>query len=85
MSVVTRVLYGAAKVTSYDIVSDAEIQTLEAGDEIAYEDATFTADAINPADGSVSWARVSREDSSAGDYHHVAGPTSFQSHNIQKS
>ncbi|KAG6611685.1 uncharacterized protein IUM83_17173 [Phytophthora cinnamomi] len=85
MSVVTRVLYGAAKVTSYDIVSDAEIQTLEAGDEIAYEDATFTADAINPADGSVSWARVSREGQFGPETTTWLDPRRFNLHNIQAS
>jgi hypothetical protein len=35
-------LYGAATVTSYDIVSDSEVQRLEAGSEITYEDATFS-------------------------------------------
>ncbi|CAI5743481.1 unnamed protein product [Hyaloperonospora brassicae] len=48
MSVVTRVLYGVATVTSYDILSDAEVQTLEAGSEIVYGDATFSSDAVNP-------------------------------------
>ncbi|CAI5744216.1 unnamed protein product [Peronospora destructor] len=52
MSVVTRVLYGAAFVTSYDMLSDAELQTLEAGSEIVYEGATFGSDAITPDVGS---------------------------------
>ncbi|KUF93851.1 Palmitoyltransferase ZDHHC7 [Phytophthora nicotianae] len=39
-------LYGAATVTSYDIVSDSEVQRLKAGDEIVYEDATFSAEYV---------------------------------------
>ncbi|KAE9102759.1 hypothetical protein PF005_g14321 [Phytophthora fragariae] len=85
MSVVTRVLYGAAKVTSYDIVSDTEIQTLEAGDEIAYEDTTVPSDGINPAEGSVSWARVSREGQFGTETTTWLDPRRFNLHNIQAS
>ena len=40
-------LYGVAAVTSYDILSDAEVQTLEAGSEIVYEDATFSSEYVS--------------------------------------
>jgi len=85
MSVVTRVLYGAASVTSYDILSDTELQTLEAGSEIVYEDATFTSDAINPEVGSVSWARVSREGKFGQETTTWLDPRRFNLHNIQAS
>ncbi|KAI9986346.1 hypothetical protein PInf_025286 [Phytophthora infestans] len=85
MSVVTRVLYGAATVTSYDIVSDTEVQRLEAGDEIVYEDATFSSDAVNPEKGSVSWARVSRQGQFGQDTTTWLDPRRFNLHNIQAS
>ncbi|CAI5722399.1 hypothetical protein KXD40_004478 [Peronospora effusa] len=85
MSVVTRVLYGAASVTSYDILSDAELQTLEAGSEIVYEDAMFGSDAINPDVGSVSWARVSREGKFGQETTTWLDPRRFNLHDIQAS
>ncbi|KAG7378618.1 hypothetical protein PHYPSEUDO_009828 [Phytophthora pseudosyringae] len=85
MSVVTRVLYGAATVTSYDILSDTEAQTLEAGSEIVYEDATFSSDAVNPEKGSVSWARVSRQGQFGQDTTTWLDPRRFNLHNIQAS
>ncbi|CAH0475561.1 unnamed protein product [Peronospora belbahrii] len=85
MSVVTRVLYGAASVTSYDLLSDTELQTLEAGSEIVYEDATFSSDAINPEVGSVSWARVSREGQFGQETTTWLDPRRFNLHNIHAS
>ncbi|KAG1711462.1 hypothetical protein DVH05_008714 [Phytophthora capsici] len=83
MSVVTRVLYGSATVTSYDIISDTEVQRLEAGDEIVYEDATFSSDAVNPEKESVSWARVSREGQFGQETTTWLDPRRFNLHNIQ--
>ncbi|KAG3173071.1 hypothetical protein PC128_g18369 [Phytophthora cactorum] len=85
MSVVTRVLYGAATVTSYDIMSDTEVQRLEAGSEIVYEDATFSSDAVNPEKGSVSWARISRQGQFGQETTTWLDPRRFNLHNIQAS
>lgn len=85
MSVVTRVLYGAATVTSYDIMSESEVQRLEAGSEIVYQDATFSADAVNPEKGSVSWARVSRQGKFGPETTTWLDPRRFNLHNIQAS
>uniref|UniRef100_A0AAV1UN04 Cysteine dioxygenase n=1 Tax=Peronospora matthiolae TaxID=2874970 RepID=A0AAV1UN04_9STRA len=85
MSVVTRVLYGIATVTSYDILSDAEVQMLEAGSEVVYEDATFSSDAVNPEAGSVSWARISREGHFGPESTTWLDPRRFNLHNIQAS
>ncbi|TDH68936.1 hypothetical protein CCR75_004317 [Bremia lactucae] len=85
MSVVTRVLYGTATVTSYDILSDTEAKRLEAGSEIVYEDDTFSFDAVNPTKGSVSWARVSREGRFKQGTTTWLDPRRFNLHHIQAS
>ncbi|CEG47614.1 conserved hypothetical protein [Plasmopara halstedii] len=85
MSVVTRILYGAATVMSYDILSESEVQRLEAGSEIVYQDATFSADAVNPEKGSVSWARVSRQGKYGAETTTWLDPRRFNLHNIQAS
>lgn len=85
MSVVTRVLYGSASVTSYDVVSDSEVQRLEQGSEIVYNDATFSEDAVDPTGGKISWARVSREGVCGPETTTWLDPRRFNLHNIQAS
>ncbi|KAF4323307.1 hypothetical protein BBO99_00003325 [Phytophthora kernoviae] len=85
MSVVTRVLYGSAKVTSYDVVSDSEVQMLEQGSEIVYNDETFSSDAVSPEGGKVAWARVSREGVCGPETTMWLDPRRFNLHNIQAS
>uniref|UniRef100_K3WU86 Uncharacterized protein n=1 Tax=Globisporangium ultimum (strain ATCC 200006 / CBS 805.95 / DAOM BR144) TaxID=431595 RepID=K3WU86_GLOUD len=78
MSVVTRVLYGAVNVRSYDLISPQEITNGDSEDSTVGSEST---DIVN-SNAKVKWARVSREGSYVAESTMWLDPRRFNLHQI---
>ncbi|TYZ57259.1 hypothetical protein PybrP1_007861 [[Pythium] brassicae (nom. inval.)] len=83
MSVVTRILYGAVNIRSYDLVSSEELENGPvAADELAASTETSASTEIVGSNPEVKWARVSREGSYASESTMWLDPRRFNLHQI---